>query len=118
MNAGTLERRRLTEIELLRGPEHEPDLGEALSRAAHAGQELALDQLELLRLEVGEKVSHELSRLVRSGVGLLAIGLGWALLLAAAGVGLFELIGLGWTLVVIGGPHLIAGLVLLGSARS
>lgn len=113
--AETLTRPR-TELELLSEPAHEPELGEALARVARAGQDLAADQVELVSLELRERVKSELSRLARFGAGAVGLVLGWALLMAAAGAALHGPLGLEWTLVAIGGPHLLIGAALLGSA--
>ncbi len=96
----------------------EPSAISAVERAIEAAQRIAIERLELMRLELEEGLGR---LLLRSGL-MLAAGLvtifGWAGLAAALVVVLAERMPLATSLALVAGVHVLAGLVLGAVATS
>lgn len=90
----------------------EPSAISAVERAVEAAQRIAVERLELMRLEIEEGFGR---MLLRAGL-LLAAGLvtifGWTGLAAALVVMLAERMPLATSLALVAGSHVLAGLVL------
>lgn len=97
-------------------PEPEPSLGEALAEVAAAGQDLATDRFELLKLELLDGLKTQVIRVALFAAAGLLLGLGWLFLMASAVSGLSELIGVPLALLAVGAPHVLIGIGLAVSA--
>ena len=94
------------------GVPHEPSAGSAVERAVEAAQRIAVERLELMKLEAEEG----LGRLLRRAGLMLAAGLitifGWTGLATALVVVLAERLPLATSLAIVAGSHVLVGIVL------
>lgn len=104
----------------------EPEgVGEAISRVAEAGQNLVVDRLDLLKVEAKAALDEKVTAATEAGkaVGLGAAGAliataGWCTVMVAVGWWLSRLITVPGSIALIGGAHLLVGLIVLGAAAS
>jgi len=94
------------------GDPHEPSAVSAVERAVEAAQRIAVERLELMKLEVEEGLGR---MLLRAGL-MLAAGLitifGWTGLATALVVVLAERLPLATSLALVAGGHVLAGIVI------
>jgi hypothetical protein len=100
------------------GASHEPSAVSAVERAVEAAQRLAVERLELMKLELEEGLGRMLARAgLMLAAGLIAI-LGWTGLAAALVVVLAERLPMATSLALVAGSHVLAGIVLALVAAS
>ena len=90
----------------------EPSAISAAERAVEAAQRIAVERLELMRLELMDALER---MLLRAGLGLaagLVIILGWCGLAAALVVVLAEQMPLAASIALVAGTHVLLGIVL------
>lgn len=118
-----IEQVRRFEVERRRGDSE--GVGEAISRVAEAGQNLVVDRLDLLKVEAKAALDEKVTAASAAGkaLGLGAAGAviasaGWATVMVAVGWWLSRAITVPGSIVLVGGVHLLTGLVVLGAAAS
>ncbi len=116
-----IQQQRRFEVEQRRG---DPEgVGEAISRVAEAGQNLVVDRLDLLKVEAKAALDEKVTAATEAGkalglglAGTLIAAAGWCTVMVAVGWWLARVIGVPGSIAVIGGAHLLVGLILLGVA--
>ena len=94
------------------GEPHEPSAVSPVERAIEAAQRIAVERLELMKLEIEEGLGR---MLLRAGL-MLAAGLitifGWTGLATALVVVLAERLPLATSLALVAGGHVLAGIMI------
>lgn len=119
---GTIQQQRRFELEQRREPE---GVGEALSRVAEAGQNLIVDRLDLLKVEARAALDEKVTVATAAGKALglaaaggLVVALSWVTLMVPVGWWLSRATTAPGAIAVIGGVHLLVGLIMLGAASA
>jgi hypothetical protein len=87
----------------------EPALGDSLARAFRVARGMALDELQLLQLEVQDRARRALWRGLFLGLGAVCLLLAWLALLAAAVVWLDGLLALEARLALLAASQAVIG---------
>lgn len=118
-----IQQQRRFEVE--RSTAESQGVGEAISRVAEAGQNLVVDRLDLLKVEAKAALDEKVTAASAAGkaIGLAAAGaliasLGWATVMVAVGWWLSPLLTVPGSIALIGGVHLLVGMIVLGAAAS